>query len=123
MLPIHTQPVTWMLAQALGTPDLLGALVTSVQDESGLMLHGKLLAGDVIRTFNGAKVLDPRDLARQAAHTPIGSEAALEICRAGVIEILHVTVQALARNEAPCPQRLRGADTWSGAGFRMGGRQ
>ena len=42
MLPIHTQPVSWMLQQALNTPDRHGALVTSVQDDSGAMLQGKI---------------------------------------------------------------------------------
>jgi hypothetical protein len=41
MLPIHTQQVSWMLEQALDTPDLQGALVSSVQDDGDAMLHGK----------------------------------------------------------------------------------
>jgi serine protease Do len=94
MLPIHTQEVTWMLQQALEVPDPHGALVTSVQDDAGKMLQGKILAGDVIRTFNGETVLDPRDLARMAAKTPIGSDVPLEICRRGVKEIVTVTIHA-----------------------------
>jgi serine protease Do len=94
MLPIHTQPVTWMLEQALDTPDLEGALVTSVQDDSGTMLQGKIQADDVIRTFNGEKVLDPRDLARKAARAPIGSDVVLELYRSGASETAHVTIQA-----------------------------
>ena len=94
MLPIHTQQVTWMLEQALDTGDLQGALVTSVQDDAGTMLQGKIQPGDVIRTFNGEVVTDPRDLARQAARAPIGSDAALEICRGSERETVHVTIQA-----------------------------
>jgi serine protease Do len=94
MLPIHTQEVTWMLQQALEVPDPHGALVTSVQDDAGKMLQGKILAGDVIRTFNGETVLDPRDLARAAARTPIGSDVPLEICRRGAKEIVNVTIHA-----------------------------
>ena len=95
MLPIHTQQMTWMLQQALGTPDLLGALVTSVQDQHGTMLQGKIKAGDMIRTFNGETVLDPRDLAREAVKTPIGSDAVLGIYRDGKIETVHVTMGAI----------------------------
>src|SRR6201999_3426583 len=62
MLPIHTQGVTWMLQQALAAPDLRGALITSVQDDDGKMLQGKINAGDIVRTFNGETVWDPRDL-------------------------------------------------------------
>jgi serine protease Do len=94
MLPIHTQEVTWMLQQALDVPEPHGALVTSVQDDAGKMLQGKILAGDVIRVFNGETVLDPRDLARMAARTPIGSDVPLEICRRGAKEIVNVTIHA-----------------------------
>jgi serine protease Do len=95
MLPIRTQQMTWMLQQALGSPDRLGALVRSVQDPRGTMLEGKIKAGDVIRKFNGEIVLDPRDLARQAVKTPIGSDSTLEIYRDGGIQTVHVTMQAL----------------------------
>ena len=95
MLPIHTQQVTWMLQQALGAPDLLGALVTSGQDRHDTMLQGKIKAGDVIRMFNGETVLDPRELARKAVQAPIGSDAALQIFRGGDIFTVHVTMQAM----------------------------
>jgi serine protease Do len=120
MLPIHTQAVTWMLQQALNAPDLLGALVTSVQDDDGTMLRGKIKAGDVIRTFNGETVLDPRDLARKAARAPIGSDAALGIYCARTSETVHVPVQALPEakpvvldNEGP---RTLGLELASGRG-------
>ena len=93
MLPIYTQQVTWMLEQALDTPDLQGAMVTSVQDDGDAMLHGKIKPGDVIRSFNGEKVWDPRDLGRKVGRAPIGSDATLEISRAGVHETVHVTIQ------------------------------
>jgi serine protease Do len=93
MLPIHTQSVSWMLEQALGVPGLQGAIVTSVRDDEGAMLHDKIKAGDVIRVFNGESVEDPRDLARKAGHATIGSDAALGIYRGGEIETVHVTIQ------------------------------
>jgi serine protease Do len=93
MLPIHTQQVTWMLQQAIGAPDLRGAMVTSVQDVAGTMLQGKIRAGDIVRSFDGQPVLDPRDLARKAAMAPVGGDAALEICRGGAMETEHVTIQ------------------------------
>jgi serine protease Do len=93
MLPIHTQPVTWMLQQALGAPDLDGALVTSLQDDGDKMLRGRIKPGDVIRSFNGQKITDPRDLARRAAASPIGSEAMLDLYRDGAITTVHVRIQ------------------------------
>jgi serine protease Do len=94
MLPVRTQPVTWMLQQALGLPDLAGALVMSVQDPDDKMLHGMVRLGDVVRKFNGEPVLDPRDLARKAAQAPIGSDARLELIRGGAVKDDTVTIQA-----------------------------
>jgi serine protease Do len=93
MLPVYTQQVTWMLKLALDAPDLQGALVSSVHDDDGKMMHGKIKPGDIILSFNGEKVWDPRDLARKAAKARIGSDAALEICQQGVHETVHVKIQ------------------------------
>jgi serine protease Do len=82
------------LQQALSAPDLRGALITSVRDDGGKMMQGKIKAGDIIRAINGEPVLDPRDLARKAVRTPIGSDAVLELYRAGATETVHVTMQA-----------------------------
>jgi serine protease Do len=94
MLPLHTQPLNWGLKQAFHMPDMHGALVTSV-DSSDIRSLGKIQAGDVITTFNGQQVLDPRDLARQAAHSPIDSDAVLELRRGDQNETVHITIQAL----------------------------
>ena len=101
MLPIHTQQVSWMLEQAFDAPDLQGALVSAVVDKNDQMLEGKIKPGDIIRRFNGQKVLDPRDLARRAARSDIGSEAALEIFRHG--DVINVSVKIHAWPEAKRP--------------------
>jgi serine protease Do len=120
MLPIHTQAVTWMLKQALDTPDLQGALVSSVHDSGDAMMHGEVKAGDVILSFNGAKVWDPRDLARKAAQAPIGSDATLDICRAGVHQTVHVAIQEWPETKSAAPrddgQRKLGLELASAAG-------
>jgi serine protease Do len=103
MLPIYTQPVTWMLHQALETPDLHGALISRVRDD-GSMMHDQIKSGDVILSFNGQKIWDPRDLARKAAWAPIGSDAALEICRRGVRQIVHVTIQEWPEDKQAAPK-------------------
>jgi serine protease Do len=97
MLPIHTQQVSWMLKEALGVPDLDGALVTSVQIPGETTPPGEIRPGDVVRTFNGQKVLDPRDLARKVARAPVGGDAVLGIYRNGVLESAHVTIEAWPR--------------------------
>jgi serine protease Do len=120
MLPIHTQQVSWMLKQALNTPDLRGALVPSVHDTGDKMMHGEIKPGDEILKFNGEKVWDPRDLARKAAQAPIGGDAVLEISRIGVHQIAHVTIQrwpevkATARGENG--QKKLGLELVSAAG-------
>ncbi len=94
MLPLRTQPVNWMLEQALNIPDLHGALITSVQIEPDKMPRGELKPGDVIRRIDGQTVLDPRDLARKVARAPIGGDAALEIYRGGAIQTIHIPIEA-----------------------------
>lgn len=101
MLPIHTEAVTWMLQQALEAPDLRGALVSSVQDDAGKMLQGKIMGGDIIRSFNGEPISDPRDLARKAARAPIGGDAALELWRRGATDTVHVTIHAWPEAKPP----------------------
>ena len=94
MLPLHTQQMTWMLEQALGTPDLKGALVTSGPGDGGAMPRDTVRAGDVIRTFNGEEVLDPRDLARKAGQAPVGGDAVLGLFRDGESLTVHLPIQA-----------------------------
>jgi serine protease Do len=105
MLPIFTQPVTYMLHQALDTPDLHGALISTVRDDDGTMMHGEIKSGDVILSFNGQKIMDPRDLARKAAWAPIGSDAAIEICRHGAHQVVHVTIHEWLEDSQLLPRR------------------
>ncbi len=94
MLPIYTQQVSWALKQALGAPDQHGALVSTVKDDDGSMLHGQIKPGDIILSFNGQPISDPRDLSKKAAWTPIGSDAVLELNRDGETHSVHVTIHA-----------------------------
>jgi serine protease Do len=107
MLPIHTQQVSWMLEQALYTSTLQGALVAAIHDDGDKMLEGKVKPGDVIVSFNGQPVLDPRDLARKAAQAPIGSDAALELDRGGDRETVHVKIHAWPEAKRPSPPSAR----------------
>jgi serine protease Do len=111
MLPVYTQPVSWLLQQAFKAPDLHGALVSRVHDDDGKMMQGKIKPGDVILSFNGQKITDPRDLARKVAWAPIGSDAQLEILRGGVNSVVHLTIHAWpeakpASPDGDLPKRL-----------------
>jgi serine protease Do len=94
MLPVRTQQVTWMIQQALGTPGLDGALVAALKPGGNEMIDGQIRPGDVVLAFNRQFVLDPRDLARKAARSPVGSDAALTLWRSGRQRIAHVKIQA-----------------------------
>jgi serine protease Do len=101
MLPISTQQVKWMLQQATGAPDLSGALITSVHINGDKMMNGQVKPGDIILSFNGQAVLDPRDLARKAARMPPGSDVALDIFRDGKRLSVHVPMQAWPEGTPP----------------------
>ncbi|WP_158932979.1 trypsin-like peptidase domain-containing protein [Acidisphaera sp. S103] len=118
MLPIRAQQVTWMLAQAIGAPGVNGALVDSVDADRNDMMKGQIKPGDVILSFNGQTVSDPRDLARKVAQEPSGTDAALEIFHDGKRSVVHVPILAwpegvppVLRGTAP---RMLGLDLVSG---------
>jgi serine protease Do len=92
MLPIRTQQITWMLAQAIDAPSLAGALVDAVQT-GGEALASQITPGDIILSFNGEAVQDPRDLARKAAGAAVGSDAVLEIERGSQHLTVRVPIQ------------------------------
>jgi serine protease Do len=91
MLPLRTQQVTEFMAQAIGSPDSGGALIASLGPKADEMNH-QIEPGDIVRSFNGQPVIDPRDLARKAARAEIGSLATLGICRGGTIMTVQVPI-------------------------------
>jgi serine protease Do len=102
MLPIRAQNVTWMLEQATGAQTLKGALVISV----GPGAEGKIQPGDVVTAFDGQPVQDPRDLARKAVQTPVGTDVALEVFRDGKTRTVHFTIQPWPEAKLPPPLDL-----------------
>jgi serine protease Do len=101
MLPIRTQQIKWMLFRATGAPGLSGALVDAVDLNGDKTMQGQVEPGDIVLTFNGQPVSDPRDLARKAAMSPIGSDAALEIFRNGQRKVVHVPIQEWPEGKPP----------------------
>jgi serine protease Do len=94
-LPLLTQRVPELMAAAIGVPEPGGAVViaTTAQAEA---LEGKIQPGDVIKTFEGEVVLDPRDLARKAAAATVGSRVTLGVYRLGQMTTVEVPILALA---------------------------
>ena len=105
MLPFTTQQITWPIVQALGLEDMSGALVIRVDDKDNKMA-GQIKPGDVIVSFDGEPVQDPRELARKIARATIGSTVTLEIRRGpNVRQTVQVPVQAIPN---PPPEHLDG---------------
>ncbi len=91
MLPLRTQQVTALMAQAIGAPGPGGALIDAMGPRADEM-DNRIQPGDVIRSFNAETVADPRDLARKAARTEIGSMATLGLCRSGTMMSVQVPI-------------------------------
>jgi serine protease Do len=94
MLPIRTQLLTGLLAEAIDVPNAGGVLVAAMSQD-GAQLQSNIHPGDVIRSFNGEVVIDPRDLARKAAEADIGSQATLELFRSGAMIKVNETIMAV----------------------------
>ena len=102
MLPIRTQQVTGLMAEAVGVPSAGGALIASLGPEADQM-DGKIQPGDVVTRFNAQAVADPRDLARKAAVAAVGSKAVLSLYRAGKAMTVEVPILPLERGAQSAP--------------------
>jgi serine protease Do len=100
MLPIRTQQVTGLMAEAIGVPTAGGALIAGLEPEAYLM-DGKIQLGDVITRFNDEPVLDPRDLARKAAQIAVGGKATLALYREGKVMSVDVPIVELESAKQP----------------------
>ncbi|MER8750609.1 DegQ family serine endoprotease [Mesorhizobium sp. M1050] len=81
-LGVEIQPVTADVASAIGLDHAAGALVSRVNDGSPAARAG-VEAGDVITSFAGQDVKDPKDLSRAVADVAPGARETLNIWRKG----------------------------------------
>jgi serine protease Do len=81
-LGVQIQGIDEDLAKALGADDKRGALVAEVTPDSPAA-RGGLVAGDVIRSVDGAAIADARELSRVVAATRPGSRVEVEVLRDG----------------------------------------
>ena len=79
-LGVSAQPLDANLAAALGLEEPVGALITSVKEESPAAKAG-LRRGDVIIELDGKKILDPGELPRMVAFGKIGKTITIKILR------------------------------------------
>lgn len=127
MLPIRTQQLTAMIADAMGVPLNGGALVASLDEQVDYPMNGAIQVGDMIARFNHQAVADPRDLARKAAMIPVGGTAVLDLYREGKMMSVEVPIVPLegamppAMASGPHPKTL-GLEfaALPGGGFQTG---
>lgn len=101
-LGVSIQPVTEELAQALGLPGPVGAIVAEVLPDSPAQVAG-LKSGDVILSVNDTKVEAKRGLPTLIAAIPTGKAARLAVLRSGDEMQLEVTIGTLT------PEKLQNA--------------
>ncbi len=77
---VQIQPVTPEIAEGFGLDDARGALIAAVEPDSPAAKAG-VQAGDVVLSWNGAAVEDPRDLAQQVAATKPGDRVSVQLWR------------------------------------------
>ena len=85
------QPMTAGLAERLGLPDVKGSLVSAIL-KNGPGYTGGLKEGDVVIGFNGAPVVDDRDLNEKIFTTPANTKVTLKVARDGQRLELPVTL-------------------------------
>ena len=97
-LGVKIQTVNEDIAETLGVPDNLGALVSAVTPDSPAAKSG-LEVGDVIMKFDGKDVTTMRGLPKIVAQAPIGKAVEVEVLRKGETKKLSVTVGLLEEDE------------------------
>jgi serine protease Do len=95
---VEAQEVTETMAKAMGLADQSGALIAGVQPDTPAS-HAGLKPGDVIRSVDGTKISNPRDLAVQVAAVKPGTEAQLDILRDGKPDTISVKVGTLPNDQ------------------------
>jgi serine protease Do len=91
---VRIQAVTDDLAEGLGLPSAMGALITDVTPKGPAAKAG-IHNGDLVVGFDGKKVGDSRALPRIVAETPIGKTVPVDLLRKGAKQTVKLTVAKL----------------------------
>ena len=97
-LGVEAQQISPTMAKAMSLSDHSGALVAQVQPDTPAAAAG-LQPGDVIRSVNGTKIENPRDLAVQVAAVAPGDDAKLDVVRNGKTSTIEVKVRQMPNDE------------------------
>jgi serine protease Do len=94
-LGVRIQTVTDEIAESLNIKPARGALIAGIDDKGPAKPAG-IEPGDVIVTFDGKDIKEPKDLSRVVADTAVGKEVDVVIIRKGAEQTLKVTLGRLA---------------------------
>jgi S1-C subfamily serine protease len=97
-LGVTVQQVTSEMAASLGLKEPGGAIISSIEPGSAAE-RGGLKRGDVITSFNGARVADTNSLRNRVAATGPGSKATLVVVRDGEERTLTVPLDEVEAGE------------------------
>ncbi|TSE34179.1 DegQ family serine endoprotease [uncultured Azonexus sp.] len=99
---VAIEPVDKELAESLGLPKAIGALVRGVEDGSPAAKAG-IEPGDIILRFDGKPIEKSADLPRIVGNTKPGTRAAVEVWRRGATKTLTLTVGTFEEETAAAP--------------------
>lgn len=102
-LGVKIQTVNEDIAETLGVPDNMGALISAITPDSPAAKAG-LEVGDVIMKFDGKDVTTMRGLPKIVAQAPIGKAVDVEVLRKGETKKLSVTVGLMEDDDAPATE-------------------
>src|SRR6201747_1291107 len=97
-LGVRIQQVTDEIAESLSIKPARGALIAGVEDKGPAKPAG-IEPGDVVVTFDGKDIKEPKDLSRVVADTAVGKQVDVIIIRKGAEQTRKVTLGRLEDSE------------------------
>jgi serine protease Do len=108
-LGVRIQTVTDEIAESLNIKPARGALIAGIEDKGPAKPAG-IEPGDVVVTFDGKDIKEPKDLSRVVADTAVGKEVDVVIIRKGEEQTKKVTLGRLEDTDKPVPVVAKSKD-------------
>jgi serine protease Do len=105
-LGVRIQQVTDEIAESLSIKPARGALIAGVDDKGPAKPAG-IEPGDVVITFDGKDIKEPKDLSRVVADTAVGKAVDVVVIRKGKEETKQVTLGRLDDGDKPVPASIK----------------
>jgi serine protease Do len=105
-LGVRIQQVTDEIAESLSIKPARGALIAGVDDKGPAKPAG-IEPGDVVVTFDGKEIKEPKDLSRVVADTAVNKTVDVVIIRKGKEETKQVTLGRLDDGDKPVPASVK----------------